>query len=252
MHGCQPTRAMGRPRTSKGRARETLARLAIEYPGTARELCELRHENAFQLLAATILSAQTTDERVNQVTPALFARYPAPADLAAAEPGELELLIHSTGFFRSKARSLIGMAAALETRFDGQVPPAMDDLVTIPGVGRKTANVVRSVGLGLPGLPVDTHVGRLSRRLGLTAQQDPVKVEAELDALVPPADRGALSLRLILHGRRVCASRTPRCDVCILADFCPSSHVPTRRPPAGAGAHTSLTPSLHDGQSRSR
>jgi endonuclease-3 len=220
---------MGRPRTPKGRAREAAARLAAEYPGTATELCALRHENPFQLLAATILSAQTTDERVNQVTPALFARYPAPADLAAADPGEVERLIHSTGFFRSKAKSLIGMAAALEERFGGQVPAAMDDLVTIPGVGRKTANVVRSVGLALPGLPVDTHVGRLSRRLGLTTHTDPVKVEAELDAMVPAAERGALSLRLILHGRKVCASRSPRCGECVLADFCPSSLVPTRR-----------------------
>ncbi|MGH9178378.1 MAG: endonuclease III [Acidimicrobiales bacterium] len=244
---------MGRPRTSKGRARETAARLAAEYPGTATELCALRHENPFQLLAATILSAQTTDERVNLVTPALFARYPTPADLAAADPGELERLIHSTGFFRSKARSLIGMAAALEGRFGGEVPGAMADLVTIPGVGRKTANVVRSVALGLPGLPVDTHVGRLSRRLGLTAQTDPVKVEAELDAIVAPAGRGALSLRLILHGRRVCASRSPRCGDCVLADFCPSSLVPTRRrAAAGGGAHTSLTPSLHDGHGRAR
>ena len=220
---------MGRPRTPKGRAREAAARLAAEYPGTATELCALRHENPFQLLAATILSAQTTDERVNQVTPALFARYPAPADLAAADPGEVERLIHSTGFFRSKAKSLIGMAAALEERFGGQVPAAMDDLVTIPGVGRKTANVVRSVGLGLPGLPVDTHVGRLSRRLGLTTHTDPGKVEAELDAMVPAAERGALSLRLILHGRKVCASRSPRCGECVLADFCPSSLGPTRR-----------------------
>ena len=243
---------MGRPRTSKGRARETAARLAVEYPGTAPELCALRHDNPFQLLAATILSAQTTDERVNQVTPALFARYPTPADLAAADPGELERLIHSTGFFRSKAKSLIGMAAALEERFGGEVPSAMEQLVTIPGVGRKTANVVRSVGLGLPGLPVDTHVGRLSRRLGLTAQTDPVKVEAELDAMVPAAERGALSLRLILHGRRVCASRSPRCGECILADFCPSSLVPTRRRAAGAAAHTSLTPSLHDGHGQAR
>lgn len=223
---------MARPRTPKGRARETAARLAHEYPGTAAELCALRHDTPYQLLAATILSAQTTDERVNSVTPALFARYPTPADLAAADPGELEVIIHSTGFFRAKARSLIGMGRALDERYGGDVPAAMEDLVTIPGVGRKTANVVRSVAMDLPGLPVDTHVGRLSRRLGLTAETDPVKVERELDALVPPADRGALSLRLILHGRRVCASRRPRCEVCVLADFCPSSQVPARRPGA--------------------
>jgi endonuclease III len=225
---------MARPRTPKGRARETAARLAEEYPGTAAELCALRHDDPYQLLAATILSAQTTDERVNSVTPTLFARYPAPADLAGADPGELEAIIHSTGFFRAKARSLIGMGRALDERFGGEVPSSMDDLVTIPGVGRKTANVVRSVALGLPGLPVDTHVGRLSRRLGLTTETDPVKVEAELDALVPVAERGALSLRLILHGRRVCLSRKPRCDSCILSDYCPSSLVPGRRPAPGA------------------
>ena len=200
---------MARPRTPKGRAREAAARLSTEYPGTAAELCALRHESPYQLLAATILSAQTTDERVNSVTPALFARYPTPADLAAADPGELETLVHSTGFFRAKARSLIGMGRVLDERFDGEVPSAMADLVTIPGVGRKTANVVRSVAMGLPGLPVDTHVGRLGRRLGLTTETDPVKVEADLDALVPPGESGALSLRLILHGRRVCASRRP-------------------------------------------
>ena len=236
---------MSKPRTPKGRARETAARLALEYPGTATELCALRHEGAFQLLAATILSAQTTDARVNEVTPALFARYPTPADLAAADPVGVEVLIHSTGFFRAKARSLIGMAQALEERFDGQVPSDMADLVTLPGVGRKTANVVRSVGLGLPGLPVDTHVGRLSRRLGLTAETDPVKVEADLNALVPAAERGALSLRLILHGRQICASRRPRCELCVLGDFCPSSQVPAR--PLGRSAvHTSLTPSDHN------
>ena len=214
---------MARPRTPKGRARETVARLADEYPGDERDLCALTHDNPFQLLVATILSAQTTDENVNKVTPALFVRYPTAADLAAADPGELEVLIHSTGFFRSKARALIGMATALEERFDGEVPTAMDDLVTLPGVGRKTANVVRSVGFGLPGLPVDTHVGRLSRRLGLTTETDPVKVEADLDALVPARERGRLSLRLILHGRRVCLARSPRCGECLLADFCPSA-----------------------------
>jgi endonuclease-3 len=222
---------MGLPRTPKGRARETVAILAQEYPGTAKELCALIHDNPFQLLAATILSAQTTDEAVNSVTPALFARYPTPADLAGADPEEVEALIHPTGFFRAKTRSLLGMAAALEERFGGEVPTAMADLVTIPGVGRKTANVVRSVAFGLPGLPVDTHVGRLSRRLGLTAETDPVKVEAELDAIVPARERGAFSLRLILHGRRVCQARKPACDRCVLAPYCPRIGViemPTR------------------------
>ena len=212
---------MGLPRTPKGRARETLALLAQEYPGTAKELCALTHDSPFQLLAATILSAQTTDEAVNSVTPALFSRYPTSADLAGADAEEVERLIHPTGFFRAKTRSLLGMAAALEERFRGEVPTAMADLVTIPGVGRKTANVVRSVGFGLPGLPVDTHVGRLTRRLGLTAETDPVKVEAELDAIVPARERGAFSLRLILHGRRVCQARKPACDRCVLAHFCP-------------------------------
>ncbi|HEX2040260.1 MAG TPA: endonuclease III [Acidimicrobiales bacterium] len=224
---------MARPRSPKGRARETVTRLAAEYPGTARELCALRHDSPYQLLVATILSAQTTDERVNSVTPALFARFPAPADLAAAAPEEVEKLIFPTGFFRAKAKSIIGMAAALEDRFGGEVPHRMEDLVTLPGVGRKTANVVRSVGFGEPGLPVDTHVGRLSRRLGLTLEDDPVKAEHDLDALVPPAERGAFSLRLILHGRRVCAARTPRCEACVLNDFCPSSRVPQ-----GIGTHT--------------
>src|SRR5262249_42897188 len=160
------------------RARETVRRLAEEYPGDERDLCALVHANPYQLLVATILSAQTTDERVNQVTPALFARFPAPADLAGADPAEVERLIYPTGFFRAKTRSIVGMAAALEDRLGGEVPGALADLVTLPGVGRKTANVVRSVGFGLPGLPVDTHVGRLSRRLGLTTETDPVKVEA--------------------------------------------------------------------------
>lgn len=214
---------MGRPRTPKGRARETIARLAEEYPGDERELCALVHDDTFQLLAATILSAQTTDETVNRVTPAVFRRYPTPADLAAADPEQLEALIKPSGFFRAKARSLRGMAAALEERFGGAVPERMEDLVTLPGVGRKTANVVRSVGYGLPGLPVDTHVGRVSRRLGLTTATDPIEAEADLNALVPPAERGRFSLRLIQHGRRVCGARRPRCGACVLADFCPSA-----------------------------
>ena len=218
---------MGKPRTAKGRARETAARLAIEYPGTPKELCALNHDNPFQLLIATILSAQATDERVNLVTPALFARYPTPPDLAGADQSELEHLIQSTGFFRSKARSLIGMARALVERYQGEVPVALEDLVTLPGVGRKTANVIRSVDFDEPGLPVDTHVLRLSRLLGLTTNKDPDKVEADLTAMLPPREWGSLSLRLILHGRRVCVARRPRCEVCVLADYCPSSRVPT-------------------------
>jgi endonuclease-3 len=197
--------------------------LAVEYPGTAKELCALRHRNPYELLTATILSAQTTDERVNLVTPALFARYPTPADLAAADPADVEDLVRTTGFFRNKTKSIMGMASALVERFRGEVPHRMADLVTIPGVGRKTANVVRSVAMGEPGLPVDTHVQRLSGRLGLTKQTDPVKIELELNPMVRADERGALSLRLILHGRAVCKARKPRCDVCVLADICPSA-----------------------------
>jgi len=203
-------------------------RLAAQYPGTAAELCALRHDGPFQLLVATILSAQCTDERVNMVTPGVFAAYPTPAALAAADPDDLEERIRSTGFFRAKARSLMGMAAAVSERFGGEVPSSMEDLTSLPGVGRKTANVVRSVAMDLPGLPVDTHVGRLTRRLGLTGETDPVKVERDVDALVPPGERGALSLRLILHGRTVCKARTPRCGACILADICPSAGLPVR------------------------
>jgi len=219
---------MGKPRSPKGRARETIRLLADEYPGTATELCALRHSNPFELLCATILSAQTTDERVNLVTPDLFARYPTPADLAAADPADVETIVQSTGFYRNKTKSLIGMAKGLVERFDGEVPVPIEDLVTLPGVGRKTANVIRSVAMGEPGLPVDTHVGRLSVRLGLTTQTDPVKVEYELNDMVPAAERWSFSLRLILHGRRVCDARRPRCHECVLASFCPSAGVAGR------------------------
>ena len=190
------------------------------------------HDGPFQLLVATILSAQTTDERVNMVTPGLFAAYPTAEALADAPLDDLEKLIRSTGFFRSKARNLVGMARGVVERFGGEVPSSMEDLTSLPGVGRKTANVVRSVDMGLPGLPVDTHVGRLTRRLGLTAQTDPVKVESEVGAFVPPAEWGTLSLRLILHGRKVCLARTPRCGECVLADICPSAVLPLRPGPA--------------------
>jgi endonuclease-3 len=211
-----------------------MRRLAEEYPDAH---CELDHSSPYELLVATILSAQCTDARVNQVTPALFARYPDPEDLAAADPEELEELIRPTGFYRNKARSLIGMAQALVERFDGRVPSSMPELTSIPGVGRKTANVVRSVALGLPGLPVDTHVTRLAHRLGLTTERDPVKIEHALNAMIPPDERGAFSLRLILHGRRVCTARRPACDRCVLADFCPSAGLsPTGRPAPGRSA----------------
>lgn len=221
---------MAGPRSAKGRARVVLERLAEAYPGSATELCALTFASPFQLLIATILSAQCTDERVNAVAPAVFARYPEPDDLAGAEPSELEALIYPTGFFRAKSHSLIGMAAAVSGRFGGEVPSRIEDLVTLPGVGRKTANVVRSVAFGVPGLPVDTHVGRLARRLGLTSEEDPVKVERDLCALVPAREWGALSLRLILHGRAVCRSRNPACELCLLSDICPSARLPVRAP----------------------
>jgi endonuclease III len=214
---------MARRLSDKARARTVADRLAETFPGSAEDLCALDHENPFQLLVATILSAQTTDERVNLVTPALFARYPAPEDLAGAEPSELEEIIRSTGFFRAKAKSLVGMASALVERFAGEVPSGLEDLVTLPGVGRKTANVVRSVAFDLPGLPVDTHVGRLARRLRLSSSADPEVVERDLCALVPENEWGALSLRLILHGRKTCTARKPRCAACVLADVCPSA-----------------------------
>ncbi len=218
--------AMVVPRTVKGRAKVVEARLASEYPGSAQDLCALRHESAFQLLVATILSAQTTDVRVNLVTPALFAAYPDAESLARADPGKLEEIIRSTGFFRAKSRSLLGMAQGLVERFGGEVPATMGELVTLPGVGRKTANVVLSVAFGKPGLAVDTHVGRLARRLGFTASQDPEVVERDVDALVPPQQWGTLSLRLILHGRAVCVARSPRCPTCVLSDVCPSARLP--------------------------
>jgi endonuclease III len=216
---------MARPRSAKGRARLANERLTEIYPGTVRELCELDYAGPFELLTATILSAQTTDVRVNMVTPELFDRYPTPYDLANADPEVLEGIIRTTGFFRSKARSLIGMATALVERFDGMVPRAMADLVTVPGVGRKTANVVRSVALDEPGLPVDTHVLRVSHRLKLTEATDPVRVELDLNGLIPPTQRGLFSLRVILHGRRVCLARRPNCAACVLNDFCPSAQL---------------------------
>lgn len=216
---------MARPRTPAGRAREAGARLAEVFPGTAVELCELRHRNPFELLAATILSAQCTDKKVNEVTPALFARYPDAAALAGADELELQELIRPTGFYQAKSRSLLGMAAALVERFGGEVPDRMEDLVTLPGVGRKTANVILSVAFDRPGLPVDTHVLRLVERLGITEEKDPVKVEATLDGMIPAAERGLFSLRTILHGRRTCTARRPDCAGCVLNDFCPSSTV---------------------------
>ncbi|MEY2581422.1 MAG: endonuclease [Ilumatobacteraceae bacterium] len=216
---------MAKPRTPKGRAVEVARRLSEAYP---EAICELDHRDPFELLVATILSAQSTDARVNMVTPALFERYPTPADLAAANPRDVEEIIRSTGFYQNKTKSLLGMAQALIERFDGQVPTTLDDLVTLPGVGRKTGNVVRSVAFGLPGLPVDTHVLRLSRRLGISELDDPIKMELELDSYLPPREWGPFSLRMILHGRRVCDAKRPKCAECVLEDICPSSRLPRR------------------------
>ena len=228
------------PRGAAPRARRVVERLKPVYPAA----CELDHENAFQLLVATILSAQTTDVRVNTVTPRLFARFPTAADLAAADPAEVEAIVKPTGFFRAKTRAIIGAARSLEERFGGEVPPRMRDLVTIPGVGRKTANVILGVALGIPGLPVDTHVTRLTNRLGLVATTDPERIEAQLCSMVPRREWTDLSLRLILHGRRVCDARRPRCEDCVLNDICPSSSVlPVARrlrAPRGASARTSV------------
>jgi endonuclease-3 len=200
-----------------------LARLGAVRPGTAAELATLDFRNPFELLVATVLSAQTTDVGVNKVTPVLFARWPTPEDLAGADPEELEGVLRPTGFYRAKARSVRGLAEALVERFGGEVPTSMAALTTLPGVGRKTANVVRSIAFDLPGLPVDTHVSRVARRLGLTTTDDPVKAEVELNALVPARDRGRFSLLLILHGRTICVARRPKCADCNLNDICPTA-----------------------------
>jgi endonuclease-3 len=214
--------ALPKPRlTAKDRARLAAERLKALYPAVS----ELEHKNPFQMLIATILSAQTTDRSVNAVTPKLFARYPDAAALAHANPAEVEAIIKPTGFYHVKAKPIIGASAALLERFHGEVPPRIEDLVTLPGVGRKTANVVLGVAFGIPGFAVDTHVKRLTRRLGLTKSTDPVKIEAEVTKLLPPEEWTGFSLRLILHGRRICLARTPRCPECVLNDFCPSSTV---------------------------
>lgn len=201
------------------RARRINRELADVYPYAHPEL---DFENPFQLLVATVLSAQTTDLRVNQTTPALFAAYPTPEDMAAADPEALEQLIRPTGFFRAKAKSLLGLSAALRDRFDGEVPGRLKDLVTLPGVGRKTANVVLGNAFGVPGLTVDTHFGRLVRRWKWTDQEDPEKVEAEIAALFPKSEWTMLSHRIIFHGRRVCHARKPACGACPIAPLCPA------------------------------
>jgi endonuclease-3 len=193
--------------------------LAQTYPDAD---IELDFETPLQLLVATILSAQSTDKRVNLVTPVVFGRYPDAAALAAADRAELEELIKPTGFFRAKSDSLINLGSALVERFDGDVPPRLADLVTLPGVGRKTANVVLGNAFGIPGITVDTHVGRLSRRFGWTTQHDPEKVEADIAALFPKRDWTQLCQNMIWHGRRCCHARNPACGACPVARWCPS------------------------------
>jgi len=202
---------------------EILQRLKREYPDAH---CELDFETPLQLLIATILSAQCTDKRVNMVTPELFRVFPTAYDLSIAEPERLEEMIHSTGFFRNKTKSLLGMSAAVVEVHGGQVPSTMDELVRIPGVGRKTANVVLGNAFGLnEGVVVDTHVSRLVVRLGITNETDPVKVEQILMKLIPREDWTLISHLLIFHGRRVCIARLPRCGECVLNDICPSARV---------------------------
>jgi len=201
------------------RARRTARQLAALHPDAH---CELDHTTPLELAVATVLSAQCTDKRVNEVTPALFARYPSAAAYAGADRAELEGLIHSTGFFRNKATSLIGLGAALVERHDGQVPSRLEELVALPGIGRKTANVVLGNAFGVPGLTVDTHFGRLVRRFGWTDLQDPVLVESAVAALIPRAEWTMFSHRVIFHGRRVCHARKPACGACGVAALCPS------------------------------
>jgi endonuclease-3 len=208
-------------------------RLADAYPDA---WCALRHESPWQLLVATILAAQCTDERVNMVTPGLFARYPDPAALAAADPDALETMIHSTGFFRQKAKALRAVAAAVAGDFGGELPRDIDVLVTLPGVGRKTANVILGTAFGVPAIVVDTHVRRLAQRLGFTDHDDPDKIEQDLRALLPAAEWTHFTHRLIHHGRRICAARKPRCADCALLAQCPQIGVPPATRPTGGAA----------------
>ena len=221
----RPKKRLGResPAQLKARTRKIIARLEQAYPDAS---CALHHKNALELLVATILSAQSTDARVNMVTPALFAKYKAARDYASADPKVLEQEIHSTGFFRNKAKAIIGMAQALVERHGGEVPDTMEELVQLPGVGRKTANVVLGTWFGKnEGIVVDTHVQRLATLLGLTKEKDAVKIERDLMALVPRDKWTWFSHTLILHGRRVCIARRPKCEICVVNRWCPSSRV---------------------------
>jgi endonuclease-3 len=219
----RPRRARETPAQLKARTRKIIARLEQAYPDPT---CALQHGAALELLVATILSAQSTDARVNMVTPALFAKYRTAAGYAAADPAVLEQEIHSTGFFRNKTKSLIGMAQGLVERHGGEVPDTLDALVQLPGVGRKTANVVLGTWFGKnEGVVVDTHVQRLSTLLGLTKETTPEKIERDLMILVPRDHWTRFSHTLILHGRQVCIARRPRCEVCVVNRSCPSSRV---------------------------
>jgi endonuclease III len=225
------------PAGARERAPIVVERLKLEYPEAHTEL---DFGSPWQLLVSVILSAQTTDVNVNSVTPALFARYPTVTDLAAAEEGEVEAIIHKTGFFRSKARAIREMSQDLVLRHNGEVPSRMEDLVTLRGVGRKTANVVLGVAFGVPGFAVDTHVARLTGLLRLTSATDPVKIEEDVCSIVAPSEWTGLSLRLILHGRRVCIANKPRCYQCVLADICPSAELGLTKP-GGAPRHRGAT-----------
>ncbi len=222
-HRPRASRRGEKPAQLKARVRKIIARLEQAYPDAN---CALQHTSALELLVATILSAQSTDARVNLVTPALFAKYRAAQDYAGTDPKVLEQEIHSTGFFRNKTKSIIGMAQALIERHGGMVPDTMEQLVQLPGVGRKTANVVLGTWFGKnEGIVVDTHVQRLATLLGLTKQRDPVKIERDLIALVPRDKWTWFSHTLILHGRRVCIARRPKCEICVINRLCPNSRV---------------------------
>jgi endonuclease-3 len=203
----------------KIRAKAIYRQLTKNYPNVR---CELDYNSAFQLLVATVLSAQCTDKRVNQTTPALFKKYPNPKKMAKADLKDIQRLVKSTGFFRAKAKNIKALSNKIIEEFDGDVPSNLDDLITLPGVGRKTANVVLGHAFGIPGITVDTHFGRLSRRFGWSKQNDPVKVEFEVGDLIAEKEWTNLSQRMIWHGRRVCHSRKPACGACPLAKLCPS------------------------------
>jgi endonuclease-3 len=203
----------------KVRAKAIYRQLTKNYPNVR---CELDYNSTFQLLVATVLSAQCTDKRVNQTTPALFKKYPNPKKMAKADLKDIQRLVKSTGFFRAKAKNIKGLSNKIMEEFDGDVPSNLDDLIALPGVGRKTANVVLGHAFGIPGITVDTHFGRLSRRFGWSKQNDPVKVEFEVGELIPEKEWTNLSQRMIWHGRRVCHARKPACGACPLAKLCPS------------------------------